>query len=111
MDGVFGSDTSWGLFPGTGIAMVLPRVSPNVLSGLMETVAAEPYKGRADLPALATSLQMEIDDLFPAADTLQLIRFAEVAEGDMPALENQTIVRWVLLAPLAPTRRRCVVAR
>jgi NitT/TauT family transport system ATP-binding protein len=61
--------------------MVLPRVSPNILSGLMETVAAEPYKGRADLPALATSLQMEIDDLFPAADTLQLFRFAEVAEG------------------------------
>src|SRR5207245_1326422 len=51
-----------GLFPGTGISMVLPRVSPNVLSGLMETVAAEPYNGRADLPPLATSLQMEIDD-------------------------------------------------
>jgi NitT/TauT family transport system ATP-binding protein len=72
-----------GLFPGTGIAMVLPRISPNVLAGLMETVAAEPYKGRADLPALATSLQMEIDELFPAAETLQLLRFAEVAEGDI----------------------------
>ena len=76
-----------GMFPGTGIAMVLPRVSPNVLSGLMETVAAEPYKGRADLPALATSLQMEIDDLFPVADTLQLFRFAEVAEGDIRLTE------------------------
>jgi NitT/TauT family transport system ATP-binding protein len=72
-----------GLFPGTGIAMVLPRISPNVLAGLMETVAGEPYKGRADLPALATSLQMEIDELFPAAETLQLLRFAEVAEGDI----------------------------
>jgi NitT/TauT family transport system ATP-binding protein len=72
-----------GLFPGTGIAMVLPRISPNVLAGLMETVAGEPYNGRADLPALATSLQMEIDELFPAAETLQLLRFAEVAEGDI----------------------------
>jgi NitT/TauT family transport system ATP-binding protein len=35
------------------------------------------------LPALAASLQMEIDDLFPAAETLQLLRFAEVAEGDI----------------------------
>jgi NitT/TauT family transport system ATP-binding protein len=26
---------------------------------------------------------MEIDDLFPAAETLQLLRFAEVAEGDI----------------------------
>jgi NitT/TauT family transport system ATP-binding protein len=72
-----------GLFPGSGISMVLPRVSPNVLSGLMETVAAEPYNGRADLPPLATSLQMEIDDLFPVAESLQLLRFAEMAEGDI----------------------------
>ena len=26
---------------------------------------------------------MEIDDLFPVAETLQLLRFAEVAEGDI----------------------------
>src|SRR5262244_2771917 len=43
-----------GHFPGTGIAIVLPRTSPNVLSGLMEAVAADPYNGHADLPALAT---------------------------------------------------------
>ena len=72
-----------GVFPGTGIAMVLPRVSPNVLAGLMEAVAADPYNGHADLPALAAGLQMEIDDLFPVADILQLLRFAEVAEGDI----------------------------
>ena len=70
-------------FPGTGISMLLPRVSPNVLAGLMETVAAEPYNGRADLPPLADELHMEIDDLFPAAETLQFLRFAEVAEGDI----------------------------
>lgn len=72
-----------GLFPGTGISMHLPRVSPNRMAGLMEQVAAEPYRGQADLPALAGPLQMEIDDLFPAAETLQLLRFAEVAEGDI----------------------------
>jgi NitT/TauT family transport system ATP-binding protein len=74
-------------FPGTGISMVLPRVSSNVLAGLMEAVAAEPYNGRADLPPLAASLQMEIDELFPAAETLQLFRFAEVAEGDLRLTE------------------------
>ena len=72
-----------GSFPGTGISMQLPRVSPNILAGLMEAVAAEPYRGRADLPALAATLQMEIDDLFPVSETLQLLRFAEVAEGDI----------------------------
>ena len=72
-----------GLFPGTGIGMVLPRVSTNSLAGLMEEVAAEPYNGKADLPHLADSLQMEIDDLFPIAETLQLMRFAEMEEGDI----------------------------
>jgi NitT/TauT family transport system ATP-binding protein len=72
-----------GVFPGTGISMVLPRISPNVLAGLLEAVAAAPYNGRADLPALAASLQMEVDELFPAADTLQLLRLAEVMEGDI----------------------------
>jgi NitT/TauT family transport system ATP-binding protein len=72
-----------GLFPGTGIATVLPRVSPNQLAGLIETVAGEPYRGHADLPPLATSLQLEIDDLFPIAETLQLLRFAEFEGGDI----------------------------
>jgi NitT/TauT family transport system ATP-binding protein len=81
-------DKREGLFPGTGILMVLPRISPNILAGLMETIAAEPYNGKADLPALAASVQMEIDELFPAADTLQLLRFAEVAEGDIRLTED-----------------------
>ncbi len=76
-----------GLFPGAGITMLLPRVSPNVLSGLMEAVAGPPYGGRADLPPLAASLQMEIDDLFPVAEVLQLLRFAEIEEGDIRLTE------------------------
>jgi len=76
-----------GLFPGTGISMELPQVSPNLLAGLMETIAAEPYSGHADLPALATSLQMESDDLLHIAETLQLLRFAELAEGDIRLTE------------------------
>src|SRR5579864_3028507 len=38
-----------GLFPGTGIGMVLPRVSTNSIAGLLEEVAASPYNGKADL--------------------------------------------------------------
>ena len=42
-----------------------------------------PYDGQADLPHLADSLQMEIDDLFPLGETLQLLRLAEFADGDI----------------------------
>jgi NitT/TauT family transport system ATP-binding protein len=82
-EGPTGKPAREGHFPGTGIAIMLPRISPNVLSGLMEAVAADPHNGRADLPALAAGLQMEIDDLFPVADILHFLRFAEVAQGDI----------------------------
>lgn len=72
-----------GLFPGTGIGMALPRVSTNTMAGLMEAVAAEPYNGKADLPELADDLQYEVDDLFPVAEVLQLLRFAELEGGDL----------------------------
>jgi len=70
-------------FPGAGIGSILPPVSSNLLAGLLEAVAAPPYDGKADLPVIAASLHMEIDDLFPVAETLQMLRFAEVAGGDI----------------------------
>jgi NitT/TauT family transport system ATP-binding protein len=72
-----------GAFAGTGIAMALPKVSINLLAGLIEAVAAEPYHGRADLPPLAASLRLEVDELFPIAETLQLMRLAEIEGGDI----------------------------
>ncbi len=68
---------------GIGIDLVLPRVSSNLLSGLIETVAAQPFGGKADLPEIASELQLEIDDLFPVAESLQMLRFAEVEGGDL----------------------------
>ncbi len=72
-----------GVFPGVGIGMVLPRVSTNIMAGLMETLAAKPFDGRADLPDLAEGLHYEADELFPIAETLQLLRFAELEGGDI----------------------------
>ena len=74
-------------FPGLGIGTVLPHVSSNLLAGLMETVATAPFYGTADLPKIASDLQMEIDELFPVAETLQMMRFAEVAGGDIRLTE------------------------
>ncbi|MGB6491396.1 MAG: nitrate/sulfonate/bicarbonate ABC transporter ATP-binding protein [Methylovirgula sp.] len=72
-----------GAFSGLGIGAPLPEVSMETLAGLMEWVAGPPYKGRADLPALTEEKQMTDDELFPATETLQLLRFAEVEEGDI----------------------------
>jgi NitT/TauT family transport system ATP-binding protein len=66
-----------------GLGLALPRVSTNSLAGMLEEIAAPPYDGKADLPHLADSLQLEIDDLFPLGETLQLLRLAEFQEGDI----------------------------
>jgi NitT/TauT family transport system ATP-binding protein len=66
-----------------GFAAPLQPVSTNLLAGLIETLAAEPYKGRADLPPLAASLQLEADELLPLGETLQLLNFAVLEEGDI----------------------------
>lgn len=70
-------------FPGTGIGTRLPHVSTNLLSGLIEAMAGAPYHGQADLPEIASALRMEIDELFPVAETLQMLRFAEIEGGDI----------------------------
>ena len=65
------------------IATPLHRVGTNIMAGLMETLAGPPYNGRADLPRLAESLQLEADELLPMGETLQLLQFAVLEEGDI----------------------------
>ena len=72
-----------GRCPALGLGMALPRVSTNSLAGMLEEIAAPPYNGQADLPHLADSLQLEIDELFPLGETLQFLRFAEFADADI----------------------------
>jgi NitT/TauT family transport system ATP-binding protein len=69
--------------PKLHLASWLPAVSPNMMAGLIETVAAPPYGGKADLPEIARNLQLEVDDLFPVAEMLQHLGFAELREGDI----------------------------
>ena len=69
--------------PAPTLAMRLHPVSTNLLAGLAETLAAAPYGGRADLPALAGSLQLELDDLLPMGEALHLLGLGVLEEGDV----------------------------
>ncbi len=66
-----------------GLGERLPGVSTNQMAGLIEALGGPDYNGRADLPQLAATLQLEVDDLFPIVEALQLMGFAEVAHGDI----------------------------
>jgi NitT/TauT family transport system ATP-binding protein len=74
-------------FPGTGIGTILTHVSSNLLAGLIEAVSDEPYRGKADLPEIAQALHMEVDELFPVGEALQMLRFAEIERGDIRLTE------------------------
>jgi len=67
----------------TGTNMELAHVSPNQISGLIEALAAAPYDGKADLPDIAYEQELEVDELFPVAEAMQLLRLAEVEGGDI----------------------------
>ena len=67
----------------TGTNMELAHVSPNQISGLIEALAAAPYDGKADLPDIAYEQELEVDELFPVAEAMQLLRLADVEGGDI----------------------------
>ncbi len=70
-----------------GFATPLHSVSTNLLAGLIEVLAAAPYNGKADLPALAQALQLEADELLPMGEVLQTLRLGELEEGDLRLTE------------------------
>jgi NitT/TauT family transport system ATP-binding protein len=72
---------------GTGFAMILPRVSVNLIAGLLEALSAAPFDGHADLAEIGGELALEIDELFPVAESLQLLHLAEIGDGDIKLTE------------------------
>ena len=67
---------------------ILHRVSASTIAGLLEAVAAPPFEGKADLPEIASETQFEIDELFPVAEAMQMLRLAEIEGGDIKLTET-----------------------
>jgi len=64
-----------------GLAQILPQVSPNRIGGFVETLASPAYGGHAELAQIARPLALEINDLFPIAEALHILEFAEIKDG------------------------------
>ena len=80
--------TAQAAVPATGFATKLHPISTNIMAGLLETLEGKPYDGRADLPALAAALQYEADELLPLGETLSMLGFALLEEGDLQITET-----------------------
>lgn len=66
-----------------GMGYRIPKVEISELSGFLETLAAPEYESKCDLPELAEVLHLDVDDLFPITESLEILRFAHVAQGDI----------------------------
>ncbi|TCT11132.1 AAA-associated domain-containing protein [Paralcaligenes ureilyticus] len=75
--------TTGGIHKELELGAWLPQVSTNLMAGLVETLAMAPYNGKADLPEIARTLHLEVDDLFPVSEMLQHLGFADMREGDI----------------------------
>ncbi|MFJ9771495.1 nitrate/sulfonate/bicarbonate ABC transporter ATP-binding protein [Kitasatospora sp. NPDC101157] len=64
----------------------LPTASVDGLSGLAEMIAHR--DGRCDLPDLADQLGLDLDDMLPQVDALDLLGFAEVHGDDLLLTED-----------------------
>ena len=64
-----------------GLAQILPQVSTNRIGGFVETLASPAYGGHVELADIARQLGLEINNLFPIAEALHILEFAELKDG------------------------------
>ena len=61
----------------------LPQVQVSELTGFLETLASPEYDRKEDLPVLAEDLHLEVDDLFPITEALDILHFVRVSEVEL----------------------------
>lgn len=61
----------------------LPEASVAEITGLLETLNTPENEGKMDLPVVADTLMLDIDELFPLTELLEILHFAKVSKGDI----------------------------
>jgi len=65
----------------------LPEAGVSELIGLLEAMQAHESEGIIDLPQLADELHLDINNLFPLTEVLDMLHFAKISEGNLIILE------------------------
>lgn len=61
----------------------LPDASVAEVTGLLEILNSSEHQGKMDLPDVADFLALDIDNLFPLTELLEILHFAKVSKGDI----------------------------
>lgn len=70
-----------------GLGYRLPKVDISEIMGLIEALDSDEFDRVTDLPELAESLHLDIDELFPITEAMEIMGFAQVKEGDIELTE------------------------
>ncbi len=71
------------------LAYRLPDADISELTGLMETIESVPeHAGEIELSELAEAWHLDIDDLFPLTEALDILHFASVKKGKLVLTED-----------------------
>ncbi|HWH81856.1 MAG TPA: nitrate/sulfonate/bicarbonate ABC transporter ATP-binding protein [Burkholderiaceae bacterium] len=65
------------------LAARLPEADIGRMEGLLELLAGDVFRGRADLPRLAEETELTDDELLPLAQAVSLLGLANLAAGDL----------------------------
>lgn len=74
--------------PAIDLGYRLPEASVAEITGLLETLNAPETMGKMDLPDVAETLMLDIDELFPLTELLEILHFAKVSKGDIAITEE-----------------------
>ena len=64
-----------------GINYRLPSVQITEMGGLLDTLIDANLGGSADLRKLAESMHLDVDDLFPITEALEILRLVQISDG------------------------------
>lgn len=61
----------------------LPEVDISGLTGLVEAMEDHEVDGQVNLPELAESLHLDVNNVFPLTEVLDMLHFAKITEGEL----------------------------
>ncbi len=65
----------------------LPVVDISELTGLVEAMEEREVDGHVNLPELSESLHLDVNNVFPLTEVLDMLRFAKISEGELTFTE------------------------
>ena len=66
----------------------IPEVDISELTGFLEVAPEHEDEGKINLPALAESLHLDVNNLFPITEVLDMLRFVKIVDGELKLTER-----------------------